>query len=48
MTGQVRTPPSVSQALDNSIAADLKKLWGGRFPTWEEFKDANKAGRVSE
>lgn len=36
----------VSQAIDNGIARDLQNLWGGRFPTWEEFKAANQAGRV--
>ena len=24
----------------------MHKLWGGRFPTWEEFKKANNHGRV--
>jgi hypothetical protein len=42
----LETPRDISQEIDNSIARDLKKLWGGRFPTWEEFQTASKAGQV--
>jgi hypothetical protein len=35
---------------DKEIAQDavreLKDAWGGRMPTWEEFEEAYKAGRV--
>jgi hypothetical protein len=36
----------VIQKIDDGITDDLIKLWGGRLPTWEEFKAANKRGRV--
>jgi len=32
--------------LDNSIADDLKNVWGGRLPTWDEFRTASKADSV--
>jgi hypothetical protein len=34
------------EELENSITNNLKTLWGGRLPTWDEFKTASKAGRV--
>jgi hypothetical protein len=34
-------------AINERIVNDLKKQWGGRLPTWDEFKKAHKAGRVS-
>ncbi len=36
----------IPREIDDSIASDLKKIWGGRLPTWDEFKIASKAGRV--
>jgi hypothetical protein len=42
----LKPPRDVSQEINRGVAQDLKKSWGGRFPTWQEFKAANKAGRV--
>jgi hypothetical protein len=42
----VKTPRDVSQEINFGVAQDLKKSWGGRFPSWQEFKAANKSGRV--
>lgn len=30
----------------NTIAEEVTKMWGGRTPTWEEFKQASRDGRV--
>jgi hypothetical protein len=38
--------PNVDRMLNEAIATDLKTLWGGRLPTWAEFKEANQADRV--
>ena len=32
--------------MTNYIVEDLAKMWGGRMPTWSEFKQANEEGRV--
>lgn len=32
--------------LDKMVVEDLKSAWGGRLPTWDEFKKANKDGQV--
>ncbi len=39
----MKTP---SQRIAENAVKDMRELWGGRFPTWEEFKEANKDGRV--
>jgi hypothetical protein len=44
--GPLKTPRDVSQEINLGVAQDLKKSWGGRFPSWQEFKTANKSGRV--
>ena len=36
----------IAREIDDGMANDLKKLWGGRLPTWEEFKEASKNHRV--
>jgi hypothetical protein len=36
----------IVRELDDRIANDLKTLWGGRLPSWEEFKEASKTHRV--
>jgi hypothetical protein len=46
MTDQIPTPRDVSQAIDDSVTRKLKSAWGGRFPTWEEYKVAKEGGRV--
>ncbi|MGH7871863.1 MAG: hypothetical protein ACREQO_06540 [Candidatus Binatia bacterium] len=38
--------PNVGQMIDEGIVRDLTKLWGGRLPTWTEYKAARHAGRV--
>lgn len=38
--------PDIVTQLDTSILGDLKTRWNGRLPTWEEFRAANKSGRV--
>jgi hypothetical protein len=44
---QTRSP---LEQLDAAIYAmtmdDLRHLWGDRLPTWQEFKQAEDAGRV--
>jgi hypothetical protein len=43
----VRISPENFEAAMSQIRVDkLKRLWGGRLPTWEEFKQARKEGRV--
>jgi hypothetical protein len=37
---------SISERINASAARRLQKMWGGRMPAWEEFKEANDAGRV--
>jgi hypothetical protein len=37
---------SLDLQIDTSIAKKLVELWGGRVPTWEEFKQASKERRV--
>ena len=32
--------------IDEGIVRDLNKLWGGRLPTWAEYKAAKRAGRI--
>lgn len=39
--------PSMNRQIAQSTAVDLYFKWGERFPTWEEFKAASKAGRVA-
>src|SRR5271156_2849122 len=46
MTDQIRTPRDALQAMHDSITNDLVNAWGGRLPTWAEYKIANKSGRV--
>ena len=29
-----------------SVVQDMKEMWGGNLPTWEDFKQALKNGRV--
>jgi hypothetical protein len=36
----------IIRELDDRIAEDLKALWGGRLPSWDEFKKASKTHRV--
>ena len=33
--------------LDSAVANDLKRVWGGDVPKWDDFKRALKDGRVS-
>lgn len=39
----MRTP---SQRIAENAVKDMRELWGGRLPTWDEFKKANNQGRV--
>jgi hypothetical protein len=49
-SGTIATKPTELERLDAAIYAktmdDLKRLWSGRLPTWQEFKQAEDAGRV--
>lgn len=37
---------TITQQINAAAAAKLQKMWGGRMPSWEEFKEASKGGRV--
>ena len=37
---------SMNQQIRESAASDLRNAWGGRWPTWDEFKSASENGRV--
>jgi hypothetical protein len=37
---------TIIQQINARAAANLQKMWGGRTPTWEEFKEASRGGRV--
>jgi len=39
-------PPSLEQSLYATITKKLIEAFGGRLPTWEEFKEASRQGRV--
>jgi hypothetical protein len=39
-------PPSLEQSLSATITKKLIEAFGGRLPTWEEFKQASRHGRV--
>ena len=39
--------PSLDEQIDAGIARQLIDNWGGRLPTWDEFKQASREGRVS-
>jgi hypothetical protein len=39
-------PPNVDRMIDERVVLDLNKLWGGRLPTWAEYKVAKQAGRI--
>jgi hypothetical protein len=39
-------PPSLEQSLSATITKKLIEAFGGRLPTWEEFRQASKHGRV--
>jgi hypothetical protein len=39
-------PPSLEQSLSATITKKLIEAFGGRLPTWEEFKQASRYGRV--
>lgn len=36
----------INEQIANSVAEDLRNLWGGKMPTWDDFKTAAKKGRV--
>lgn len=36
----------MTQAMANATCTEMLKVWGGRYPTWSEFKTAHDAGRV--
>ena len=36
----------INEQIAQSAVQDLKKMWGGNLPTWEDFKKASKNGRV--
>jgi hypothetical protein len=46
MTTQSTTAKTISQQIDEAEARKLAELWGGQFPSWEDFKQANTKGRV--
>lgn len=37
---------TLSQQINETAVKQLSKIWGGRLPTWDEFKQASKADRV--
>jgi len=37
---------TMNQQVNKLAIKDLTELWGGRLPTWDEFKIANREGRV--
>lgn len=37
---------SIDEAVARSAASQLKEAWGGRLPTWDEYRAAVKAGAV--
>jgi hypothetical protein len=41
-----RETPSLEDRIYAMTINDLKKQWGGRLPTWDEYKKADKDGRV--
>lgn len=36
----------INEQIAQSAVQDLKEMWGGNLPTWEDFKKASKNGRV--
>jgi|LGVF01.1.fsa_nt_gb hypothetical protein len=36
----------MNEQIAQSAVQDLKEMWGGNLPTWEDFKKASKNGRV--
>jgi hypothetical protein len=46
MTAAKPVPPNVDRMTDERVVRDLNKLWGGRLPTWAEYKVAKRAGRI--
>ena len=38
---------NLDQQIQTMVIENLTKAWGGRMPTWEEYKLAQKAGQVS-
>lgn len=36
----------INEQIAQSAVQDLKEMWGGNLPTWEDFKNASKNGRV--
>lgn len=39
-------PIDLDAKIREMAISDLKNLWGGRFPTWNEFKKAHEKGRI--
>ncbi len=42
----IETAAQLENVIHEMTINNLRKLWGGRLPTWEEFKRANKDGCV--
>jgi hypothetical protein len=36
----------MNEQFNRSVVADMKKMWGGKLRTWDDFKIASKKGRV--
>jgi len=36
----------MNEQIAQSAVQDLKEMWGGNLPMWEDFKKASKNGRV--
>ena len=36
----------INEQIAQSAVQDLKEMWGGNLPTWEDFKKASKNSRV--
>lgn len=37
---------TMNQQVNEAAVRELIELWGGRLPTWDEFKSASREGRV--
>lgn len=37
---------TMNERVNRSVVDDMKEMWGGNLPTWDDFKIASKKGRV--
>lgn len=36
----------MNEQIAQSAVQEMKEMWGGNLPTWEDYKKASKNGRV--